>query len=141
MPHERRKPACGSIWPAKRPIKERGANPNYALAYAGLASSISRLWGMHNVPTDADELLAITEKALALDLNLAEAHAARGEALANSSRRAEAAAAFERALELDPNSFDASLSYATSIRCATSRAIRCWSKPSATARRSRPPNI
>jgi adenylate cyclase len=87
-------------------------DPGYARAYAGMASSISRLWGMYNVPTVADELLAITDKALALDPNLSEAHAARGEALANSDRRSEAAAAFERALELDPNSFDASLSYA-----------------------------
>jgi adenylate cyclase len=87
-------------------------DPDYARAYAGMASCISRLWGMYNVPTVADELLAITDKALALDPNLAEAHAARGEALANSNRRPEAAAAFERALELDPNSFDASLSYA-----------------------------
>ena len=87
-------------------------DPNYARAYAGMASSISRLWGMYNVPTVAEELLAITDKALTLDPNLSEAHAARGEALANSNRRPEAAAAFERALELDPNSFDASLSYA-----------------------------
>ena len=77
-----------------------------------MASCISRLWGMYNVPTVAEDLLAITDKALALDPNLSEAHAARGEALANSGRRAEAAAAFEAALELDPNSFDASLSYA-----------------------------
>ena len=87
-------------------------DPNYARAYAGMASSISRLWGMYNVPTVAEELLAITDKALALDPNLSEAHAARGEALANSGRRSEAAAAFQRALELDPNSFDGSLSYA-----------------------------
>jgi adenylate cyclase len=87
-------------------------DPNYARAYAGMASSISRLWGMYNVPTNAADLLAITDKALALDPNLAEAHAARGEALANSNRRPEAMDAFEQALELDPNSFDASLSYA-----------------------------
>jgi adenylate cyclase len=85
---------------------------NYARAYAGMASCISRLWGMYNVPTNADDLLAITDRALALDPNLAEAHSARGEALANSNRRPEAAAAFERALELDPNNFDANLSYA-----------------------------
>jgi adenylate cyclase len=77
-----------------------------------MASCISRLWGMYNMPTDADELLAITDKALALDPNLAEAHSARGEALANSGRRPEAVTAFERALELDPNNFDANLSFA-----------------------------
>ena len=87
-------------------------DPNYARAYAGMGSAIARLWGMYNVPTNADELLAITEKALELDPNLAEAHSARAEALANSNRRKEAAAAWEKALELDPNSYDASLSYA-----------------------------
>ena len=87
-------------------------DPNYARAYAGMASATSRLWGMYNVPTDAEELLAVTDKALALDPKLAEAHAARGEALSNSGRREEAAAAWEKALELDPNSFDANLSYA-----------------------------
>ena len=87
-------------------------DPQYARAYAGMANCDARLWGWYNVPTNAEELLAIADKALALDPNLAEAHAARGEALVNSNRRAEAAAAFERALELDPNSFDANLSYA-----------------------------
>jgi len=48
-------------------------DPNYARAYAGLASATARLWGMYNVPTDANELLAITDKALALDPNLPEA--------------------------------------------------------------------
>jgi adenylate cyclase len=85
---------------------------NYARAYAGMASAMARLWGMYNVATDADELLAITDRALALDPNLPEAYAARGEALANSNRRPEAVAAYERALELDPNNYDANLAYA-----------------------------
>ncbi|HMI40932.1 MAG TPA: tetratricopeptide repeat protein [Sphingomicrobium sp.] len=87
-------------------------DPLYARAYAGMASCDSRLWGWFNVPKNAAEILKIADKALALDPNLAEAHAARGEALANSNRRDEAAPAFEQALALDPNSFDASLSYA-----------------------------
>ena len=94
-------------------------DPDYARAYAGMGSTIARLWGMYNVPTNAEELLAITDKALALDPNLAEAHSARGEALANSGRRPEAGAAFERALELDPNNYDANLSYARF--CVTDR--------------------
>ena len=88
------------------------ADPNYARAYAGMASTTARLWGMYNVATDADELLAITDRALALDPNLPEAYAARGEGLANSNRRPEAVAAYERALELDPNNYDANLAYA-----------------------------
>ncbi len=87
-------------------------DPNYARAYAGMASTTARLWGMYNVATDADELLAITDKALALDPNLPEAYAARGEGLANSNRRPEAVAAYERALELDRNNYDANLAYA-----------------------------
>jgi adenylate cyclase len=87
-------------------------DPNYARAYAGMASSISRLWGMYNVSTNAEDLLAITDKALALDPDLAEAHSARGEALANSNRRQEARVAFQRALELEPNNYDANLSFA-----------------------------
>ena len=87
-------------------------DPQYARAYAGIANCDARLWGWYNVPTKAEDVLAIAEQALALDPNLAEAHAARGEALVNSPRRSEAPAAFERAMELDPNSFDANLSYA-----------------------------
>ena len=87
-------------------------DPQYARAYAGIANCDARLWGWYNVPTKAEDVLGIADKALALDPNLAEAHAARGEGLVNSARRAEAPAAFERAMELDPNSFDANLSYA-----------------------------
>ena len=87
-------------------------DPAYARAYAGIANCDSRLSGWYNAPIAGWEILALTDKALSLDPNLAEAHAARGVALANSGRRAEAAAAFERALELDPTSFDANLSFA-----------------------------
>jgi len=87
-------------------------DPAYARAYAGIANCDSRLSGWYNLPIAAWEILAITEKALSIDPNLAEAHAASGVALANSGKRTEAAAAFERALELDPASFDANLSFA-----------------------------
>jgi adenylate cyclase len=87
-------------------------DPQYARAYAGIANCDARLWGWFNVPTRAEDVLAIADKAISLDPNLAEAHAARAEALVNSGRRHEAPAAFERAMELDPNSFDANLSYA-----------------------------
>jgi adenylate cyclase len=87
-------------------------DPDYARAYAGLATAIARLWGMYNVPTSANELLAITDKALSLDPSLPEAYAARGEALANSNRLTEAVVAYERALALEPNNYDANLAYA-----------------------------
>jgi adenylate cyclase len=87
-------------------------DPNYARAYAGMASCDSRLKTWHKVPIDLDEILSIAAKALELDPNLGEAYAAQGEALNASMRKEEAAVAFERALELDPNNFEAHLFYA-----------------------------
>ena len=87
-------------------------DPNYARAYAGMASCDSRLKTWHKVPIDLDEILSTAAKALELDPNLGEAYAAQGEALNASMRKGEAEAAFERALELDPNNFEAHLFYA-----------------------------
>ena len=86
-------------------------DPDFARAYAGIANCDARLIGMFGEPIPAEEILAVTAKALALDPNLAEAHAAHGEALAVISRRDEAKIAFERALQLDPNSFEANFSH------------------------------
>jgi adenylate cyclase len=86
-------------------------DPLYAKAYAGLANCDYRLDGWYNVPPPAD-ILETAAKAIALDPELAEAHAARGAALANTGRRADAREAFERALKLDPNNFDACLEFA-----------------------------
>ena len=86
-------------------------DPLYARAYAGIANCDQRLYGWYNVEPE-DDILATAAKALALDPDLAEAHAARGAALANMGRSEEATAAFERALELDPVNFDACLAYA-----------------------------
>ena len=85
---------------------------DFARAYAGIANCDARLIGMFGEPIPAEEILAVTAKALALDPNLAEAHAAHGEALAVINRRDEARIAFERALQLDPNSFEANYSFA-----------------------------
>ena len=86
-------------------------DPLYAKAYAGLANCDARLDGWYNVPPAAD-ILETAAKALALDPDLAEAHAARGSALASTGRRPEAREAFEQALKLDPNNYDASLAFA-----------------------------
>ncbi len=87
-------------------------DPRYARAYAGMADCDSRLYSMHTVEISVDNILAAVDNALALDPNLAEAHAARGLALMVGNRLAEAASAFERALALDPNCFDAHYAYA-----------------------------
>ena len=59
-----------------------------------------------------DSILATSAKALALDDQLAEAHASRGLALSLGKRYEEATAEFERAIALDPNSFEAHYFYA-----------------------------
>ena len=87
-------------------------DPDYAKAYAGIANCDSRLAGWYNDPIASWEILGMTDRALSIDPNLAEAHAARGVALANAGRRDEARQTFERALELDPASFDANLHFA-----------------------------
>jgi adenylate cyclase len=87
-------------------------DPNYARAYAGVASCDSRLKTWHKVSIDPDKILSAAAKALELDSNLGEAYAAQGEALNASMRKKEAEAAFERALELDPANFEAHLFYA-----------------------------
>ena len=87
-------------------------DPLYARAYAGMANCDSRLYTLHGVVISVDEILMTACKALVIDPNLAEAHAARAMALMVGNRPAEAASAFQQALALDPNSFDAHNTYA-----------------------------
>jgi adenylate cyclase len=86
-------------------------DPMFARAYSGLALASTRLAGWFGEPIPTDEILAIAGKAIVLAPDLAEAHAAQGEALSASGRRKEAEAAFDRALDLDPNSFEGNLFY------------------------------
>ena len=80
-------------------------DPAFARAYAGIANCDARLVGWYGVRIPLEEILAMADKALGLDPRLAEAHAARGEALRVAGRSEEAIAAFEQALALDPNSY------------------------------------
>jgi len=86
-------------------------DPLYAKAYAGIANCDSRLDAWYNVPPPVD-IIETAAKALSIDPDLAEAHAARGSALANTGQRVEARAAFEQALRIEPNNFDACLEFA-----------------------------
>jgi len=87
-------------------------DPLYARAYAGIASCDSVLCVHHDVNIALDDILATSAKALQLDPRLAEAHSARGLALYNCQRNAEAMAEFEQALALDPTLFEAHHDYA-----------------------------
>jgi adenylate cyclase len=90
-------------------------DPEYALAYAGLAdvSTMLYMW------FEKDEKLleradAATRRALELDPELAEAHAARGHLLSLKKRYEEAEEEFETAMRLDPRLYEAPFFYARS---------------------------
>jgi eukaryotic-like serine/threonine-protein kinase len=82
------------------------ADPNYALAYTGLADTynVAPSYGIGITSPQARPLAEeASRKALELDDSLPEAHAARAATLANSWRWSEAEPEFRRALELSPN--------------------------------------
>ncbi len=83
-------------------------DPDYALAYAGLADCFSFIY-MYADSAVSVRLQAETNSRLALQLapELAQVHASRGLALSYSTRQDEAEKAFERAVELDPKLFEA----------------------------------
>ena len=93
-------------------VRATDLDPGFARAYAGIANCDARLVGWYGVGIPLEEILAMAGKALELDPRLAEAEAARGEALRVAGRYDEAIGAFEQALALDPNSFEANLAYA-----------------------------
>ena len=87
------------------------ADPSYALAYAGLSNAynIAPSWILLDAQDYNARALTAARKALELDPDLAEAHGALGNALANNFQWAEAEREFQRSIELKPN--DAQLHY------------------------------
>src|SRR5262245_39808994 len=83
-------------------------DPDYARAWAlvALCQAFLRLRGRSE-----DSGLSAAEKALALDPTLAEAHAARGRALAELGRYDEAIAAHEESLRLESDSFEVRVNF------------------------------
>jgi len=90
-------------------------DPDYALAYAALADCSSFL-AMYFDPSEENLKEADSASLRALELNpdLAEAHAARGLAVSLGDRYEEAEREFKRAIELDPTLFEAYYFYARS---------------------------
>jgi tetratricopeptide (TPR) repeat protein len=83
-------------------------DPDYALAYAGLADCFSFTY-KYAESSASNRLQADTNSRLALQLapELAQVHASRGLALSHSNHHDEAGVAFQRAIELDPRLYDA----------------------------------
>ncbi len=90
-------------------------DPEYALAWAGVAESASHSTmlypGGSSAHADLEEADRASQKALELDAGLAQAHAARAYTLFALQRFDEAQAEFETAIELDPIQFEARYYY------------------------------
>jgi eukaryotic-like serine/threonine-protein kinase len=94
------------------------ADPNYALAYAGLADTYNVIPSYRAGVTSrqAGSLAdAATRKALELDGSLPEAHLARAGFLTFAWKWRDAEQEYQRAIELDPNSAPAHYLYAFSL--------------------------
>jgi serine/threonine protein kinase/Tfp pilus assembly protein PilF len=87
-------------------------DPEYAIAHAGVADSCSILYMYFDARDfNLKQADAASLKALELDSELAEAHAARGLAVSLSKRWEEASQEFETAMRLDPKLYEAPYFY------------------------------
>jgi serine/threonine protein kinase/tetratricopeptide (TPR) repeat protein len=94
------------------------ADPNYALAYTGLAETYNVIPSYNAGVTSRQASLfadAATRKALELDDSLPESHLARGDTLTFDYKWDEAEKEFKRALELNPNLAAAHYFYAFTL--------------------------
>jgi serine/threonine protein kinase/tetratricopeptide (TPR) repeat protein len=94
------------------------ADPNYALAYAGLGDTYNVIPSYRAGITSRQAALladAATHKALELDDSLPEAHVSRADFLTCTWKWREAEQEYRRAIELDPNSATAHYLYAFSL--------------------------
>ena len=83
-------------------------DPNYALAYAGLADcSVFRAQDQGGGEEAVAQADAASKRALELDPNSAEAHSSRGLTLGHQHRYEEAQKEFEEAMRLDPTFYEA----------------------------------
>jgi adenylate cyclase len=88
-------------------VKATEVDAGYARAYAAIANCDSYLLCMGDPDASFESILANCARALELEPDLADAHAAKGLALFTAGRGEEASAALERAMTLAPDSFEA----------------------------------
>lgn len=92
-------------------------DPNYALAYAGLADCSAFRAQYHGGGEEAlAQADAASKRALELDPNSAEAHASRGLTLSYHRLFAEAETEFDAALKLDPTLYEAAYYYGRTLQ-------------------------
>jgi tetratricopeptide (TPR) repeat protein len=92
-------------------------DPEYALAYAGLADSYAQYYMYFDRKKEnLDQALIASQKALELDPELAEAHVSRGLAISQNLEYEEAEREFETAIQLNPKLFDAYYFYGRTLR-------------------------
>ncbi len=92
-------------------------DPNYALAYAGLADCYSYLFTYFDSRKEIlERSTSASKKALELDHSLAEAHSARGFAAALNLQYTEAEKEFDKAIELNQKLYEPYYFYARACR-------------------------
>jgi adenylate cyclase len=92
-------------------------DPDYALAYAGLADCYSFLFiYFEKKQENIEQSVAASKKAIELDPELAEAHAAHGLAVSLSMQYDEAEKEFDKAIKLNPKLYEAYYFYARTCR-------------------------
>lgn len=88
-------------------------DPNFTLAYVGLADSYSQLYMyFERTESNLNEALLASKKALELDPNLADSHSSRAIALSQNKQFTEAEKEFEIAIQLNPRLYQAYYEYA-----------------------------
>ncbi len=89
-----------------------GKDPAYALAYAGMADCYSYLYMyFDNAGSNLEMARRMSQMALDLDPELAEAHTARGFAVSLNKKYKEAEREFKTAIKLNPRLFEAHYFY------------------------------
>jgi serine/threonine protein kinase/tetratricopeptide (TPR) repeat protein len=92
-------------------------DPNYALAYAGLADcSVFRAQDQGGGEEAVAQADASSKRALELDPNSAEAHSSRGLTLSHQHRYGEADKEYQEAMRLDPTLYEAPYFYGRTLQ-------------------------